>query len=61
MSRDHPNNSTGKIDQNTIKSHGDLLSLKLKRKTISWCWFENLSKEKSNNDYEINPDINRKW
>ena len=34
-----------KIGQNTEKSSGDLVSLKLQWKTICWCWCEKLLKE----------------
>ena len=45
MSGDHLKDSIIKIGQNTERSPGDLLSLKLQGKTINLCWCEKLSKE----------------
>ena len=47
MSGDHPNYSF-KINQNTEKSPGNLMSLNLHWETISQCWCEKLSIELNN-------------
>ena len=47
-SGDHPNDSILKIDQNTEKSPGDLLSLKLHQVTLVWKALNRVNNNKKN-------------
>ena len=51
--QDLPDHSTIKISKNTKRSWGDLLSLRLQKKTPAWNWCEKLTKSSSSSSVII--------